>query len=85
LARRTRRVNQGHNRLNWDGLPFVYLYLPKHTRGRGRDFGVYLVSRDFEERLIALDFVAGLFQPFGDGAFKDAFAHLGHNDVNRHD
>ena len=52
--------------------------------GRG-DFGVDFVGGDFEQRFVALDFVAGLLQPLGDGALDDGFAHLGHDDVSWHD
>ena len=52
-------------------------------RGRG-DFGVNLVGGDFKQRLVALNFVAGLLEPLGDGSFEDRFPHLGHDDVSRH-
>ncbi len=51
--------------------------------GRG-DFGVNFVGGDFEQRLVALDFVAGLLEPLGDGSFEDRFPHLGHDDICRH-
>ena len=52
-------------------------------RGRG-DLGVNLVGGDFEQGLVALDFVAWLLEPLGDGSFEDRFAHLGHDDVSWH-
>ena len=52
-------------------------------RRPARNLGVDFVGGDFEQRLVALDFIAGLFQPLGDGALEDAFAHLGHDDVDR--
>src|SRR5580700_608489 len=55
------------------------------SAGRGGgDFGVNLVGRDFEQGLVALNFVAGLLEPLGDGSFEDRFPHLGHNYVSRH-
>ena len=59
-------------------------FLQNSGGGRG-NFGVDLVGGDFKERLIALDFVARLLQPFSDSAFDNGFAHLGHDDVCRHD
>ena len=52
--------------------------------GRG-NLGVDLVGGDFEQRFVALNFVAGLLQPLGNSAFDDGFAHLGHDDVSWHD
>ena len=57
----------------------------KNTGGGRGNFGVDFVSGDFEKRFVALDFVAGLLQPLGDCALDDGFAHLGHDDVSRHD
>src|SRR5437867_10196125 len=53
--------------------------------GRGRwNFSVDFVSRNFEERLVALDFVSWLLQPFGNRAFDNGLAHLGHDNLSRH-
>ena len=59
-------------------------FLQNAGGGRG-NFGVNLVGGDFEKRFVALDLVAGLLQPLGNGALDDGFAHLGHDDVSRHD
>ena len=59
--------------------------LAQNTRCRGGNFSIYLVGRNFEQGFIALDFVAGLFEPFGNSAFNDGFSHLGHDDVSWHD
>src|SRR6202044_191678 len=48
------------------------------------NFRIDLVSRDFKQRLVALDLVAWLLQPFGDCSFKNTFAHLGHYDIYSH-
>ena len=47
----------------------------------GGDFGIHFVGRDLKQRLILLHGIAWLLQPFGDGAFKNRFAHLGHDHV----
>ena len=47
--------------------------------GRG-NLGVDLVGRDLEDRLVALNGVADLLQPLGDGALGDGLAHLRHQD-----
>jgi hypothetical protein len=54
---------------------------PPMTATTGGDLRVYLVSRDFKERLVFFDLVANLFEPFGDGAFDDGLAHLRHYDI----
>ena len=77
-------VNHRHHRLNRHRLPFVELNFFQHAGGGRGNFGVHFIRGNFEQRLVALDFVAGLFQPLGDGAFENAFAHLGHDDVNGH-
>ena len=55
--------------------------LLQHARGRGGDLGVHLVGGDLEQRLVALDLVADLLHPLGDGPLGDGLAHLGHDDV----
>jgi hypothetical protein len=77
-------INYADDGLNRDGLAFADFDFFKHAGGGGGNFRVDFVGRNLEQRLVALDFVAGLFQPFRDGAFKDAFAHLGHYDVDCH-
>src|SRR6266849_5147918 len=49
--------------------------------GRCRDFGIDLVGRDLEQRLVPLDGVADLLEPFAQRAFGDGLAHLGHEYV----
>jgi len=80
----TRAVDHGDNGLDGNGLAFGNFDFFEHAGGGRRNFRVHLVGGDFKERLVALDLVAGLLEPFGDGAFKDAFAHLGHDDINCH-
>ncbi len=70
--------------LNGHGLPFGDLNFFQHAGRRRRNFRVDFVGGNFEQRLVALDLVAGLLQPFGDGAFENTFAHLGHDDVDSH-
>ena len=67
-----------------DGVALGDFDFLEDAAGGGGDFGVDLVGGDFEQRLVALDFVAGLFEPLGDGAFEDGLAHLGHDYVSRH-
>ena len=73
------------DRIHADGRAFGDFDFLQNAGGRSGNFGVDFVGGDFEERLVALDFVAGLLQPLGDGAFDDGFAHLGHDDVSWHD
>ena len=60
------------------------LNLLQRSRRRGGNLGVHLVGGYLEERLVALDLVANLLEPFCEGTFGDRFAHLGHNYVSRH-
>jgi hypothetical protein len=65
-------------------LTFTDFDLFQHSgRGRG-DFRVHFVGGNFEKRFVALDLVSGFLQPLGNGAFKNTFAHLGHDDVDSH-
>ena len=73
------------DRVHANGCSFGdFDFLQDSGGGRG-NFGIDFVGRNFEERLVALDFVSGLLQPLGDGAFDDGFAHLGHDDVSWHE
>ena len=65
-----------------DRLAFLDQHLRQHAGGRRRNLGVDLVGRDLEQRLVALHAFAGLLQPLGQRSFDDAFAHLGHHDVD---
>ena len=76
--------NHRDHRLNRHGLAFADFNFFQHAgRGRG-NLRVHLVRGNFEQWFVALDFVSGLLQPLGNGAFENAFAHLGHDDVHSH-
>jgi hypothetical protein len=77
-------INHAHYGLNRHGLAFADFDLLQHASGRGGNFRVDLVGRYFEQRLVALDLITRLLEPLGDGAFENAFAHLGHYDVHCH-
>ena len=77
-------IDSGDDCVDADGGAFLHLDLAKRAGdGRG-DLGVDLVGGDLEQRFVALDGVARLLQPLGEGAFGDGFAHLGHDYVGRH-
>ncbi len=78
------RIDHRDHGLNGHGLAFGHLDFLQHSGGRRRDLRVHLVGRNFEQRLIAFDAVARLLEPSGDGSFKNAFPHLGHDDVYGH-
>ena len=86
LARPHRAAGFDHsdNRLDRHSLAFADFNFFQHARGGRGNFRVHFVGGNFEQRFIALDFVSGLFQPFGNGAFENTFAHLGHDYVNSH-
>ena len=48
-----------------DGLAFLHQHLGEHAGGGRRNLGVHFVGRDLEQRLVALDVLAGLLQPLG--------------------
>src|SRR6267142_1877348 len=84
-ARRcSNRVDHGDHGLDRHGLPFRDLDFLQHAGRRGRDLRVHFVGGDFEQRLIALDAVARFLEPLGNRAFKNTFAHLGHDHVDGH-
>ena len=67
--------------LHGDRLAFGDENLGEHAGRRCRNLGVDLVRRDLEHRLVALHLIADLLQPFRQRAFRNRFAHLGHDDV----
>ena len=73
------------DRVHADRRAFGDFDFLQNAGGGSGNFGVDLVGGDFEERFVALNFVAGLLQPLGNSAFDDGFAHLGHDDVSWHD
>ena len=79
-----RAIDHRNDGLDGNGLAFSNLDFLQHTGGRRGNFGVDLVGGDFEQRLVALDLVTGLLEPLGDGAFENAFAHLGHDYIHCH-
>ena len=67
-----------HHRADRHRLAFFHQHFFQHA-GRGRrNLGVHFVGRNLKQRLIAIHVLPGLLQPLGQGAFHDAFAHLGH-------
>src|ERR1019366_9518789 len=68
-------------RVDADRLAFLHQDFGERAGGGGGNLGVHLVGGDLKERLVALDALAGLFEPLGQRAFHNAFAHLGHDDV----
>ena len=77
-------VDHSHDSLDGHRLAFGDLDFLEHAGGRRGDFRIHFVGGDFKEGLVAVNLVARLLQPLGDGAFKNAFAHLGHDDVDSH-
>jgi hypothetical protein len=78
------RRDPRHYAVHADGLPFLRQDLGQRAGGGGGDLGVDFVSGDLQERFVALDFLARSLHPADDGALRDRFAHLGHDDVNGH-
>ena len=72
-------------RVHSDGRAFGDFDFLQNSRGGSGNFGVDFVGGDFKQRFVALNLVARLFQPLGNSALDDGFAHLGHDDVSRHD
>ena len=70
----------GDDGVDLDGGAFGDLDFSEDSGHGRRNFGIDLVGGDFEERLVFLDVVADFLEPFGDGAFEDGLAHLGHDD-----
>ncbi len=58
----------------------------EHRTGRGRgNLGVHLVRGDLDQRLVALDPVAQLYQPTGNLALDDALSQRRQLDCDRHE
>ena len=75
-------LDVGHDRSDLHRLPLGDEYLGERARGRGRNLGVHFVGRNLQDGLVALDGVARLLQPLGNGSLGDRFAHLGHRNFN---
>ena len=82
-AARSGRVDHADDRLNRHGLAFADFDFLEHARRRRRNFRVNFIGRDFE-RGSSRSTLSPSFSATGDGAFENAFAHLGHYDVNGH-
>src|SRR5207244_8157260 len=78
------RADHGDDAVDRNRLAFLRADLSEDTGGRRRDFSVDLVGRNFEQRFVAIDFVANLLDPADDRALGNRLAHLGHPDVSRH-
>ena len=72
-------ADDGHHGVDLHRGAGLYFDLGKHACGGRGNLGIDFIGRDLEERLVLLHRVAGLFQPLGDGAFKNRLAHLGHD------
>jgi hypothetical protein len=85
------RLRNGVRRLGLDpgdrGADFYRLALDRENldqdaRSRRRYVGIDLIGGDLEDRLVALDFVAHVLEPFRNGPLGDRLAHLGHDDID---
>ncbi len=86
LCRRWRRhcaifLDARDHGVDADRLAFLHQHLGQRAGGGRRDFGIHFIGGDLEKRFVAVHVFAGLFQPLGQRAFHNAFAHLGHHDV----
>ncbi len=83
-SRLTVRSDRAYHSIYLDGRAFGYLNILQHTGSRRGNLRIHLIGRNLKQRLVALNFVAGLLQPLGNCAFDDGFAHLRHHNVSRH-
>jgi len=67
-----------------DGVVLLGDDLGQHTGGRGGDFGIDLVGRHLDERLVEFDRVAFLLEPARDRSLGDAFTECRHLDGEGH-
>ncbi len=74
-------ADDGDDRVDADRRAFGDLDLGERAGDRRGNLGVNLVGRDFEDGLVALNGVADLLEPLGDGALGDGLAHLRHHDL----
>ena len=81
LAFSSDRADHGIDLHGGSGLDLDVL---QRAGGRRGNFSINLVGGDFEQRLVALDFLARLLQPLGNGSFKDRLPHLGHDYISWH-
>ena len=78
-----RVVEAGQSAAHLHHRAFLSDYFDQHAGGGRRDLRVRLVGGDFDQRLIALDALAGLRQPLHHGALDDGFTQRGHRDGRR--
>src|SRR5438045_2343796 len=70
-------VDSCHDGIDPDGLSFLHQDLAERSGGGRRDFGIYLIGRDFKQRLVALTTFAGTPEPFRQVSFYNPLRHLG--------
>ena len=63
-------ANDTDDGIDLNGISFGDLNLLEDPAGGSWDFGVDLVGGNLEQRFVALDFLASLFQPLGDSSFE---------------
>jgi hypothetical protein len=74
-------LDPGHHGLHCHRLALLHQDLGQDPGVGCRNLGIYLVSRDLEDRLVAFDRISHLLDPAGEGALRDRLAHLRHYDV----
>src|SRR5258708_3866309 len=62
LRRATSFINPRDYGIDADGLAFLNQHLRQGSGSRRRDFGIYLIRGNFEERLIPLHAITGLLE-----------------------
>ena len=77
-------ADDGQLAADLDGVVLLGDDLGQHTRGGRGDFGVDLVGRHFNERLVEFDRVAFLLEPAGDRPLGDALTECRHLDGEGH-
>jgi len=74
-------ADDSYDRVDLYSFAFLHKDVLNDAGGRRGNFCIDLIGRNLKQRLVALDAVAFLFEPLCERTFKNAFAHLGHDDL----
>ena len=75
-------ADDGDGRTHGHHVALLGQNLSQNAGVNGGHFGIYLIGSHFQYRLVLLDAVADLLEPFQNGTFHYAFAHFGHHHLD---
>ncbi len=78
-------IKHSHDGVHFNGFTLLEFDFSERARGGRRNLSVNFVGRDLEQRLVAVDVIADVLQPFRYCSFRNGLAHLRHYHFSSHD